>query len=794
MAAKEDPLPVSGGGAGEGGGEGDACAGPLGIKGSCIAVADVQSIASVHLDERTVFDGQERSGAALYIDVTGDLVLRIRCPGLVAADGPAVLDHTLLIGQPVAVIVGAVRTELLGAGVGRGGGVVAVGVVGDMACGRLAGVGGGIGVAEAVAVVVGVEGACVRGVALVGLSVAVVVDAIAQLGGAGVDGAVGVVAVGVVGDIACGQRAGIGRGRGVTEAVAVVVGVEGARVCGVVLVGLSVAVVVDVVAQLGGAGVDCAVGVVAVGTVGHPCPLWLGAGIGGGGGIAKAIAVGVAIPGARHPFVDETIAIVVGAIAQLWSAGVDVCVGVVAVVAGGHIAAEGIAALGGGGVIAEAVDILVGIVGAGHPLVDETIAVVVDAITQLWGAGVDGEVAIVTVLIAEVAVAVLVERPAVLGARVLAVFVGRTGHAEQQHPQSHLSSRAEPPEDTSLGGAGMCKRSRRWIGCVVDVAQSAERFSLRIIGARLLTGHCRLLTGHCRQLTRHRQPQRQPSGSHGIYCGLEVCRGRQGEGSGLAWIRHAIVELVGDACCGGPADEGLRDRAGGEQLAVGTEGLAGQRRLFLAVAALAGEQGSGGERWGEHRAPLGRGQGRQPQGLQDGGRHVPQADQGIDGLTSPLALGQLDDQGDVELLLGGVCAVIKPQLPLGEALAVVCDKDDQRAIVAIGFLERGDDPSHLGVREFHSLGIPGGVEAGIGDLPDALVLGDVELLLGILSPLPCSGHPLPAPQRTVGIEGVVPQQHPAPLIRQPRQRGIGGLVSVTVQRGGVVGVKALVET
>ena len=84
--------------------------------------------------------------------------------------------------------------------------------------------------------------------ALVGGSVAVVVHAVTDLGRAGVDRGVGVVAVGVVLDETGGCFTGLGRLTGVAVAVAVAVLVEGA---GHVLVGRPVAIVVASVTDLG---------------------------------------------------------------------------------------------------------------------------------------------------------------------------------------------------------------------------------------------------------------------------------------------------------------------------------------------------------------------------------------------------------------------------------------------------------------------------------------------------------------------------------------------------------------
>ena len=106
--------------------------------------------------------------------------------------------------------------------------------------------------------------------ALVGVAVAVVVDVVADLLGVGVDLGLGVVAVGVVRDVAVGDGGGLDLEVGVAEAVAVEVAVPGGVRAGVG-VGVGVRVGVGV-----GVRVGVAVGVLGVGAV-H-----LGGGVGAG--------------------------------------------------------------------------------------------------------------------------------------------------------------------------------------------------------------------------------------------------------------------------------------------------------------------------------------------------------------------------------------------------------------------------------------------------------------------------------------------------------------------------------
>ncbi len=118
--------------------------------------------------------------------------------------------------------------------------------------------GGSIAVAITVQVVV----ATAKSIGVVRVPIAViVVGGVAGLGTAWMDSVQGIVAVGAVRDIAAGRCAGVCRHCCVSEAVAVHIRVEGG---GHVLVDVPVAVVVHLVADLGGARVDARVGVVAV--------------------------------------------------------------------------------------------------------------------------------------------------------------------------------------------------------------------------------------------------------------------------------------------------------------------------------------------------------------------------------------------------------------------------------------------------------------------------------------------------------------------------------------------------
>ncbi len=189
------------------------------------------------------------------------------------------------------------------------------------------------------------------------ITVAVIIDGVAGLGGGGVDGGVAVVAVPRIAAVAARDRiaGGVGGSGSVAVPVAVAVGVPG-RCIGGVGVGGAVAVVVHIVADLAGGGADGGVGVVAVVAVVH---LTLGPPTFAGDGR--------------------------GTVGVLGELGVnDAAVGVAGVAESRAIVAK---AAGGAGVLAGAGDAAVGVaVGVGVPgvgLVDLAVGVVVAAVADL---------------------------------------------------------------------------------------------------------------------------------------------------------------------------------------------------------------------------------------------------------------------------------------------------------------------------------------------------------------------------------------------------------------------------
>jgi hypothetical protein len=178
----------------------------------------------------------------------------------------------VLVVRAAAVLVDAVLDQLGGGGTDPGAAVVAVRAVGDIAPGQLAGGEQALWIPEAVPVQVQMAVLSGRGVpvvvCIVDEPVAVVVAAVAGLGGARVDPGQVVPAVPALHGGAFGLHAGLGRGVAVSVAVPVAVHVEGggrSRVqIVVVVVDEAVAVVVEPVADLRRTGVDGRIAVVAV--------------------------------------------------------------------------------------------------------------------------------------------------------------------------------------------------------------------------------------------------------------------------------------------------------------------------------------------------------------------------------------------------------------------------------------------------------------------------------------------------------------------------------------------------
>ncbi len=268
-------------------------------------------------------------------------------------------------------------------------------------------------VAEAVGVGVFVVGGRTGAEAdeLVGVdeAVAVVVDRVADLFGAGVDELAPVVAVAILGDrfrrVLVVARAGVVRDLGAAEAVAVVVVVDRNGT----LVHQPIAVVVPVVvADLGRVRVDVRVVVVAV-TVedGPEAALGLRArdDRSGEDGVPVAVGITVAVPGevSVRGVVSRAGAVLVELVAaDVYRARADRGVGVVAVVRARRVARARIeTGLERRARVAVPVPVHVRVVrlATRRTVVDDAVAILVDAVTHLSPTGLDAAIAVVAVVV-----------------------------------------------------------------------------------------------------------------------------------------------------------------------------------------------------------------------------------------------------------------------------------------------------------------------------------------------------------------------------------------------------------
>lgn len=176
---------------------------------------------------------------------------------------------------------------------------------------------------------------------------------------------------------------------------------------GTILVDRAVAVVVRVVADLGGTGVDAGVGVVAIVGVGDVA---LGLGAGAGGEVPPVpIVVDITIPDGGGILIHLVVAIVVETVADLSGARIGCHYKIIAVRAVGHVARGLGAGCGADGRVTVVVVVIVETPRGGlDALVDVAIAVVIDAVADLSGTRMDVGVFVVAVLVTGDAVAVVV--------------------------------------------------------------------------------------------------------------------------------------------------------------------------------------------------------------------------------------------------------------------------------------------------------------------------------------------------------------------------------------------------
>ncbi len=300
--------------------------------------------------------------------------------------------------------------------------VVAILVVGQQPRRLLAGQRHVRGIAEAVAVVIGVPAVEIVhiGIVVVGQAIAVLVHVVrvADLLRAGIHSRVAVVAVRIVVGVAFGQLAGHAAGVGIAVAVAVRVRVPGRAGGGVqrvvLVVDQVVAIIVRIVADLAGRRMDGGVAVVAVLVVGDKVGKDSVARIPAGQGVSVAIPVSIGVPGGgvgRVVLVVLPVAVVIHTVAALLGSRKDLRVAVIAVAglrcgAAGRLAGEHAVPL-----IAIAIPVGVEVVGlaVGRILIDLIVAVVVQTVAYLLCVRVDRGMGVVAVHGSGVAVAVVVD-------------------------------------------------------------------------------------------------------------------------------------------------------------------------------------------------------------------------------------------------------------------------------------------------------------------------------------------------------------------------------------------------
>jgi len=367
-----------------------------------------------------------RVGAEIEREFLVARVLLYRGTGLIT-----LVDTVDVIGRSVAVVidlvapVGCARMNACGA-------VVAIGLVGNVAFGCRAGLGGRVGIAVGIAIGVGVE----RGhQAFISLAVAVVIHAVACFGRgiacgrangictirradhgavcASADAAagaeVGVTFVGLAVAVVVHAVAGFDRcfACGRTDGFGAVLRTNHGAVCagtnttagtevGVTFVGRAVAVVVHAVADVAHGRMNVGITIVAVHAV-RDIPQRGRTRLNGCVGVAIGVAIDVSVKRELHVLVGRAVAVVVHAIAGFGRIRVNASVTVVAVGLVCDVPLRGRAGLGGRVGVAIRVPVRVGVVRRLHVLVGHSVAVVVFAIANLGLVRVDARIRVIAV-------------------------------------------------------------------------------------------------------------------------------------------------------------------------------------------------------------------------------------------------------------------------------------------------------------------------------------------------------------------------------------------------------------
>ena len=310
----------------------------------------------------------------------------------------------IFIDHAVAVIVHAVA-QLDRTRVGRALAVIAVRVVHHITQGGVAGSGVHAGIAVAITVAVRVPGAGVQSIRLVKRAVAVIVHAVAVLISIGIDGRISIIAIRVVPHphtVLGGQGIVAGaRGIGIVpEPISIIICIDPREQK--TFTDLTIAVVVDIVADLLCTRVHRGIGIIAIRGINYETGRHQ-TGFHGRNRIAVTIAVVVRVVGVEQTFVHFTVAIVVLLIAVLSRARVGIDIIVIAVRALGH-EVRGLEARHGRD-FHVAVAIAIRVTVPSHATLDiiiliigHTITVVVDVVANLGSIRRNGGIQIVAVI------------------------------------------------------------------------------------------------------------------------------------------------------------------------------------------------------------------------------------------------------------------------------------------------------------------------------------------------------------------------------------------------------------
>jgi len=242
----------------------------------------------------------------------------------------------VVINAPIAVIIHLVA-DFKSTRVDRGITVATIRGVAHIARGLVAGQQNAGRIAVAIGIRIGIPGLHSPGINAVVLiineTITVIVNAVADFRGFGIDVCIAVITVDAVSDVAGGLGAGQLSYPSIAKPIAVGIGIPGGGVGGIV-VDAAIAIIVFLITDFGGAGVDDSITVVAISIVLHPVASrrrLVTIHRDRSGSVAVAVKVLVPEQPVHRVLVDAPITVVIHLIAEFICAGVDCCIGVVTV-------------------------------------------------------------------------------------------------------------------------------------------------------------------------------------------------------------------------------------------------------------------------------------------------------------------------------------------------------------------------------------------------------------------------------------------------------------------------------